>query len=119
MININLCDYSYLNSGSLYRGINCSLILNGVMDKTYAETYIMFLSLVRNYSGVGLSKLGEVYRQGATYPVYMEVCYTRRTLNNMFKSLQTTFTGLVGGYLEIQKQSITSLLWNALYIIPS
>lgn len=78
----------------------------------------MFLSLVRNYSGVGLSKLGEVYRQGGTYPVYMEICYTRRTLNNMFKSLQNSLTGLIWGYFDIQKQSITSLLWNALYIIP-
>ena len=88
MLNINLCEYSYLNTGSLYKNINCSLILNGVMDKTYAETFVLFLDVVRNYSGIGLSKLGEVYRQGATYPVYMEICYTRRTLNNVFKFLQ-------------------------------
>ena len=58
LLSNNLCDFAYLNNGTLYRNINCSLILDGVMDKNYAETYILYLSLVRNYSGVGISKLG-------------------------------------------------------------
>jgi hypothetical protein len=92
MLKVRLCDYAYLNSGSLYNNINCSLILNGIMDQTYAETYVLFLALVNNYTGTGLSKLGNVYRPGATYPVFMEICYTRRTLNNMFIELQKCFS---------------------------
>ena len=79
---------------------------------------MIFLSLVRNFSGVGLSKLGGTFRQGATYPVWMEVCYTRDTLSNLFNSLEASFVSRLDGYMKIQKESITNLLWNALYIVP-
>lgn len=35
MLNYNMCDYSYLNTGSLYKGINCSNILDGIMNKGF------------------------------------------------------------------------------------
>ena len=89
---MNLCEYSYLNTGTLYKGINCSLILDGVMDLNYPETYIRYIATVNTYSGVGLSQLGDQIRQAATYPVYMELCYIRRTLNNIFVYLQDEFS---------------------------
>ena len=46
------------NTGLLYSEINCSQILNGVLTKNYAETFIIFTSLTRNFTGVGISKLG-------------------------------------------------------------
>ena len=79
---------------------------------------MIFTSLTRNFTGVVFSKLGETYRQGAVYPVWMEVLFTRDTIANMFKSLKDSFTGRIEGFMKIQKQSITKLLWNALYIIP-
>jgi hypothetical protein len=87
MLDTKLCDYSYLNVDPLLNSINCSLILNGVMSKTYSETYVMYLTLISNYSGIGLSQLGNVYRQGATYPVFLEICYIQRTLSSMLKYL--------------------------------
>jgi hypothetical protein len=118
MLSINLCDYAYLNGGSLYNNINCSLILNGVMDQTYAETYVLFLALARNYTGVGLSQLGNVYRPGATYPVFMEICYTRRTLNNVFIYLQKAFSAKLTPFVATQNDSITGILYNAIYLLP-
>jgi hypothetical protein len=51
VLDYNLCEYSYLNKGALYNNINCSLILNGIMDRSLSETYSLYLDLVRNYSG--------------------------------------------------------------------
>jgi hypothetical protein len=36
MLNQNICDYAYLNQGYLYQYINCSLILDGIMLRSYA-----------------------------------------------------------------------------------
>jgi len=35
-----------------------------------------------------MSKLGDLYRIGAIYPVYMEICYVRRNLNVIFTYLK-------------------------------
>ena len=106
------------NTGLLYSEINCSQILNGVLTKNYAETFMIFTSLTRNFTGVGISKLGQTYRQGATYPVWMEVLFTRDTIGNMFQSLKDSFTNRLGGFMKVQKESIINLLWNSLFIIP-
>ena len=79
---------------------------------------MIFTSLTRNFTGVGVSKLGETYRQGATYPVWMEVLFTRDTIGNMFQSLKDSFTDRLEGFMKVQKKSILNLLWNGLYVIP-
>ena len=79
---------------------------------------MIFTSLTRNFTGVGVSKFGETYRQGATYPVWMEVQFTRNTITNMFKSLKDSFTDRLEGFMKIQKEAIINLLWNCLYVIP-
>ena len=43
MLDFNLCKYSYLNTGSLYKNINCSLILDGMLDKGFTQTYSFLL----------------------------------------------------------------------------
>jgi hypothetical protein len=43
MLNFNMCEYSYLNTGSLYKGINCSAILDGMMNQGFTETYTFLL----------------------------------------------------------------------------
>ena len=117
-LNMNLCEYSYLNTGTLYKGINCSLILDGVMDLNYPETYIRYIATVNTYSGVGLSQLGDQIRQAATYPVYMELCYIRRTLNNIFVYLQDEFSKLLLPYIAYESGKILSLAYNTIYLYP-
>ena len=115
----NWCsNYLYLNTGLIYERINCSLVLNGIMETNYANTAFIFLDLVRNYSGIGLTKLGEVYRQGAKYPVFMEVMYTRNFLDSNFKYLQNLFISQLDSFFSIKQASITSILMNSIYIVP-
>ena len=38
----NLCQYDYLNQNYIYIGLNCSAMLNGVMEKTYSEVYAQY-----------------------------------------------------------------------------
>ena len=70
------------------------------MKKGFVETFAIYNSLVCNYSGVELSQLGNIYRQGAVYPVFMEIAYTQRTLNNIFEFLINSFTNQVVPYLQ-------------------
>jgi hypothetical protein len=46
MLGTNLCTYSYLNTGALYKNINCSRILNGIMDTGFQEAYAAYFDLV-------------------------------------------------------------------------
>lgn len=98
-LNYNLCSYSYLNTGSLYKNINCSQILNGAMDRGFAEAYILYLHLVLDYGGIPISKLGDRYRMGAKYPVFMEICYIRRTINNILVDLQTKLNKFIVNFV--------------------
>jgi len=66
-------------------------VLNGIVTKTYPEIFSQYKALARNYTGTGISKLGEVYRFGAAYPVYMEICFLRRATNIAINSLKVDF----------------------------
>jgi len=59
------------------------------MKKSYPEVFAQYKQLVRNYTGTGISKLGNVYRVGAHYPVFLEICYVRRNLNLIFSFLKS------------------------------
>ena len=54
----NICQYNYLNTNQIYLKLNCSVVLNGIMEKTFSEAFSQLKSLVRNYTGVGMKKLG-------------------------------------------------------------
>lgn len=46
-----------------------------------------------------MSKLGETYRMGAVYPVFLEIIYIRRNLNVIFTKLKTDFEAKIPGFL--------------------
>ena len=53
-----MCDYTYLLTDTSLKGINCPQVLNGIMTRSYSDAYFEYIGLVRNYSGIGISKLG-------------------------------------------------------------
>lgn len=116
----NLCEYSYLNSGPLYDNINCSLIFNGIMDKSLTETNELYLSVVREYSGSAspISQLGKIFRDGAKYPVFMEICYTRRTLNNIIRYLQDKLLKYSQSYITSMNKSLADVLYYSFILFP-
>lgn len=118
MLGYNLCDYSYLNTGSLYKGLNCSVMLDGMMNRGFTETYAFLLQSIENFRGVALPELGTQLRQSARYPFYMEVCYARRTINNMLAVVQSRFTTAIYGYLEAKQTSLHSIMMAGLVLLP-
>lgn len=71
MLGYNLCAYSYLNTGSLYVNLNCSLIFDGAMNRGFSETYILLIKSLQDYGGVLMKDLGKTKRPGAKYPLFM------------------------------------------------
>lgn len=106
MLNYNLCDYSYLNTGSLYKGINCSKLLDGMMNRGFTETYAFLLQTIQALRGVPLPDLGTQRRPSAQYPFFMEICHARRTINNILAVIQNRFTVSVEGFLAAKQASL-------------
>jgi hypothetical protein len=118
MLNYNLCEYSYLNTGSLYKGIDCSNILDGMMNRGFTETYVFLLQTIKALRGAPLSTLGAQNRPSAHYPFFMEVCYARRTINNMIAVVQKKFASAVDGFLSSKQTSLQSAGIAGFFLLP-
>lgn len=118
MLNFNLCEYSYLNTGSLYQGIDCGEVLDGMMNRGFTETYAFLLQNIEALSGVPLSDLSAQRRPAAKYPFFMEVCYTRRTINNMLAVIQDRFIIAVDGFLAANQTSLQSVVIAGFGLLP-
>lgn len=71
MLTINLCTFSYLNTGSLYKNIDCSKIFDGVMNKGLSETYVLFDQGIKVNGGIRMKDFNTKFRPKATYPLWM------------------------------------------------
>jgi len=47
----------------------------------------------------------------------MELCYTRRTLNNIFNYLQTLFNQQVDGFIQVENNALLGNLFKGLLLL--
>lgn len=76
------------------------------MEKRYTNVIPQYKSLIRNYSGGGVSKLGDTYRAGAVYPVFLEIFFMRKYIKTTIENLQFEFLKRIPGFIQHENNSI-------------
>jgi len=65
-----------------------------------------------------MSQFGNVYRQNAKYPVFMEIIYIRYAVCGILSKLQSQFNTTTFQYIDSQNSKIKGDLMKGLVVVP-
>jgi hypothetical protein len=117
VLNADLCKMS-LNSNNYYVGMDCEVVLGGILREGYPKTNIFFNDLTSGYSFHNMSSLGQLFRPKAIYPVFSEVLFVRRSIYNLLTSIENDFLALTENFIEQQTKGLETIVSVGWVLLP-